>query len=170
MLNRISSALRLSAIFGACLVVLGGLGLANISNAGASQATSAGTATAALCLAQPQEGTWVNVDSATRSVTRAEVRFACNDTNTSHEVNRLHLWGKCHPTDCDWGTIPFTTVNYDGKVWVRADYHPGFATKSVWATTYEFSGKTSLRVYVWTHFTDGSGRADYASDEWFARL
>jgi hypothetical protein len=28
-------------------------------------------------------------------------------------------------------------------------------------------GNTYLRVYVSTHYTDGSGRADRVTDEWF---
>ena len=33
----------------------------------------------ALCLAQPEDGKWVNADSQTQSITRVELRFTCQD-------------------------------------------------------------------------------------------
>src|ERR1035441_8885571 len=41
-------------------------------------------------------GVWVNEDSRTRGVTKVEIR--------SEERGLLiHVWGACHPQDCDWG-------------------------------------------------------------------
>lgn len=41
-------------------------------------------------------GNWKNQDAATTYVTRIEVRLQDGQF-------LVHEWGKCHPTDCDWG-------------------------------------------------------------------
>ena len=41
-------------------------------------------------------GSWVNVDSSTRSNTRIEI-------TRQGEKLTIHTWGSCSPTDCDWG-------------------------------------------------------------------
>lgn len=46
--------------------------------------------------AGPAEGTWVNVDENTRSLTRLHT-FRSGDELT------VHAWGACTPKDCDWG-------------------------------------------------------------------
>ncbi len=48
-------------------------------------------------------GTWDNVDPATRVVTKVIV---------SVEAGRFQIraWGKCSPTDCDWGTVPLHLI------------------------------------------------------------
>ena len=41
-------------------------------------------------------GSWINQDSETRGVTQVTVR-----RDSSRII--VHVWGSCHPTDCDWG-------------------------------------------------------------------
>ena len=70
----------------------------------------------ALCTTPFEQGSWKNSDSATRGITRIEVSFTCNDQvlcgiDSNGNVTctrpgapfRVHLWGKCSPSDCDWG-------------------------------------------------------------------
>ncbi|HSF43247.1 MAG TPA: hypothetical protein VLT87_25830 [Thermoanaerobaculia bacterium] len=45
-------------------------------------------------------GEWINVDAETRGMTRVEIAVADDGSLT------LHGFGKCHPTDCDWGVTP----------------------------------------------------------------
>jgi len=46
---------------------------------------------------EPWTGTWTNTDANTNSTTRLVV--------TRNEGKLIvHGFGKCHPTDCDWGT------------------------------------------------------------------
>jgi hypothetical protein len=45
-------------------------------------------------------GNWVNVDVNTRGMTRLKV------AKTSDQKITLQGFGKCHPTDCDWGVTP----------------------------------------------------------------
>ncbi|WP_222982084.1 hypothetical protein [Flagellimonas meishanensis] len=42
------------------------------------------------------EGLWINEDMDTRGITKCTIRY---------KDNRFHvqIWGKCNPTDCDWG-------------------------------------------------------------------
>ena len=49
--------------------------------------------------AHPLAGTWVNVDENTDSITRMEVKEEADGWT-------IQAWGKCVPTDCDWGAVP----------------------------------------------------------------
>jgi hypothetical protein len=121
-------------------------------------------------------GTWRNIDPSTRSVTQVTITMtSCGDTalcDTSGVCTRsettysIRTFGKCSPTDCDWGTRPLTR-QADG--WQRAIYSYSWATKYVWVKTYEYYGRTYLRVWVRTDFTDADGRTDYTSDVWMLR-
>jgi hypothetical protein len=44
-------------------------------------------------------GTWNNVDTNTGGITKLSI-------STSGSTANVHAWGKCHPTDCDWETVP----------------------------------------------------------------
>jgi hypothetical protein len=41
-------------------------------------------------------GYWVNEDEDTANITKVDITIA-GDTII------IHMWGKCYPTDCDWG-------------------------------------------------------------------
>ena len=53
-------------------------------------------ATAASAQVDRFSGYWNNVDPETRGITALEI--AVTGTTVS-----VQAWGKCHPTDCDWG-------------------------------------------------------------------
>lgn len=129
----------------------------------------------ALCVTQPMTGTWKNINAATNSITRVNVGFGCGDvvlcdTNGhctgGQSYFTLRPFGKCHPTDCDWGTRTATAMA-DG--WQKATWNYSWATKSVWVKTYTYYGRQYLRVWSYTDFTPADGRTDYSTDEWMLK-
>ena len=52
----------------------------------------------------PLVGSWINHDPATGGVPQVVVR-------REHEDLLVHAWGKCHPTDCDWGETKIVLWN-----------------------------------------------------------
>lgn len=129
----------------------------------------------ALCAAQPMAGNWSNIDPNTRALTRVNVVFVCDDVRRCDSNGNctggqsyftLRPFGKCSPTDCDWGTKRAISM---GDGWERATYGYSWATKYVWVKTYVFSGRTYLRVYTFTDFTAADGRTDYTTDEWMLK-
>jgi hypothetical protein len=44
-------------------------------------------------------GTWKNLDEGTRGLTMLGIRVV-------DKAVFVHAWGKCQPTDCDWGEVP----------------------------------------------------------------
>ncbi len=102
-------------------------------------------------------GDWVNVDSNTGGITRVVV------TPAGPNRVRVQVFGKCHPNDCDWGTVA-------GK-----GYANSASSNDIRTVTAEFStgfGKTlvilrpisgGLSYSALTDFTDNSGRKDYES-------
>ena len=94
-------------------------------------------------------GNWANVDLNTNGMTRLEIAKV-NDTTLS-----FHGYGKCSPTDCDWGIIqvPFTP----GKV--VGTYQFGFKTTQI---TIQRS-QDHLTAVTFDHYTDNSGRTDRTS-------
>ena len=129
----------------------------------------------ASCAAQPMAGDWRNTNSGTRSITRVIVGFNCGDvrlcdTNGSCTGGESYFtvrpFGKCHPTDCDWGTKRTQPMS-DG--WQRATYPRSWATTYVWVKSYTYYGRLYLRVYTRTDFTAADGRTDYSSDEWMLK-
>ena len=136
-------------------------------------ALSAGPA-AALSASNPMEGTWRNTNTATNSMTRLDVETCAAITTCSGGVCSItydagtfvSAWGKCSPSDCAWGRKQAEN-RPDG--WVRATYNFGFKTSYVSVKTYEYYGRTYLRVWVNNDFSTADGRTDYISDEWFLR-
>ncbi|MFC0219319.1 hypothetical protein ACFFJ7_13050 [Pseudochelatococcus lubricantis] len=112
-------------------------------------------------------GTWINVNANTRSIPQIVI---ANDT--------VHVWGKCSPTNCDWGTTPLRQTRWrrpGGTTYVArplpnrysAFYDQGFATR-----TMSFRLDTTndqLNVTTATAFKDNSGRPDRSETEQFRR-
>jgi hypothetical protein len=127
----------------------------------------------AQCIAQQEVGSWVNADPNTRSLTRADLRFTCQDQVLNGEPYppgppwHVHLWGKCSPTDCDWSEIGADFVTIGSRTYVHAIYHQGFATRYVYADMSLYR-PGQLWIWMWTDFAD-PGRADYESQNWFIR-
>lgn len=122
------------------------------------------------CLAQDEDGNWENVDSNTRSLTRIQLRFVCQDQILNGEPYPpgppwwVHVFGKCHPTDCDWGEVEARRL---GTGHIYAFYDQGFARRHVWARMSAYR-PGQLWVYTYTDFRD-PGRPDYDVHNWFRR-
>lgn len=103
---------------------------------------------------RPLLGTWFNVDKNTRGIPKLEL-------TASGPVLSLHVWGKCHPTFCDWGVVqakPFAdSVCTTPVVAFTAQYKFNFVETLV-VGRLEFG---ALFVETFDHFIDGSGREDY---------
>jgi hypothetical protein len=127
----------------------------------------------AQCVVQPEEGNWANADANTNSLTRAELRFTCQDQVLNGKPYppgppwHMHLWGKCVPSDCDWGPADAETVTIGARTYVRAIYRQGFATRYVYADMSLFRAG-QLWIWMWTDFADAN-RLDYESQNWFVR-
>lgn len=122
----------------------------------------------AQCLAQAEDGAWLNVNPATPSLTRTVLRFTCQDQVLNGQPYppgppwHIHVWGKCHPTDCDWGEIGATRL---ASGWIYGIYDQGFARRYVYARMSQ-SQPGRLRIWTWTDFLSPT-RPDYASDNYF---
>lgn len=139
---------------------------------GAAMLGSAGGADRVLlqCLTQKEDGKWRNADPNTRSLTRIELEFTCQDQILNGEPYppgppwHMHVWGKCHPTDCDWGRIGAERLS-NNKIYGR--YNQGYAKRYVYARMSQYR-PGQLWVYAWTDFSSSS-RQDYGSHNWFVR-
>lgn len=104
------------------------------------------------------EGYWTNQDPNTGNITHVQI-------GVEGELLVVHMWGKCHPTDCDWGEqrIPLSDAA-DGLLSIA--WNPGFKIE-----TQELSvlADGRLKVAGWVHYTDGSGRSDRSYTDYFRR-
>jgi hypothetical protein len=105
-------------------------------------------------------GTWFNVDARTRGLVQIEI----------HD-KRIHPYGACHPDPCDWGVLKAKsfapTVDSNYAMALTAKSTTNFS-RSKLTLSLETDGR--LRAEVFTHFTDGSGRADYRFVNYFTRM
>ena len=132
----------------------------------------------AQCVVPFEQGTWFNIDATTRGITKIDVGFTCNDQilcgidangnvtcSTPGAPFHVHLWGKCHPTDCDWGTVD-GNEHYVGSVrWVYSFYDHGFAKRYVYIKP-SVLHPGMLYLWMYTNFTDPS-RTDYVFTGWY---
>jgi hypothetical protein len=126
--------------------------------------------TEALCLQPAEDGNWTNTDPNTRSITRISLRFVCQDVRLNGQLYppgppwHVHVFGACHPVDCDWGEAG---ARWTSSERIYAVYDQGFAKTYLWAKMSQYrSGQ--LWVYTWTDFADPA-RSDYGSQDWFGK-
>lgn len=105
-------------------------------------------------------GSWKNVDAETRGLTTLSVRSA-------GQAVWVHAWGRCHPTDCDWGEVTATAfapgveadpANHAHKI--TAVFQTSFSNTLLTLTP---SGDDALMADTETRFTDNSGRSSYST-------
>lgn len=125
------------------------------------------------CAEQLEDGRWVNTDPNTRGLTRAELRFTCQDQVLNGQLYppgppwHMTLWGACSPNDCAWGEVDAETRTVGTRTYVFATYHHGFATRYVYADMSLFRAG-QLWIWMWTNFADPA-RPDYEFQGWFTR-
>jgi hypothetical protein len=74
------------------------------------------------------------------------------------------MWGRCHPTECDWGDST-AVIEGGGKV-LSLTWNTNFNSDTQKLT---LLADGSLELAGHTHFTDKSGRPDYDSKYTFAK-
>jgi len=102
------------------------------------------------------EGNWVNVDSHTRSLAAINIHG-----------RTMHPYGACGGDLCDWGSFRSKAGGNAAETSsIHAKMITSFSQNEMFVTL-EQDGR--LLVKVATHFTDGSGRQDYTSTDYFRR-
>jgi hypothetical protein len=97
----------------------------------------------------PYVGEWRNEDQQTRGITRVEISI--------HESTlAIHLWGRCHPTDCDQGEHFLDSAGSGSVLHYAASFPFKVDTGSV-----TMPEKDVIELSIFTHFTDTSRRADH---------
>jgi hypothetical protein len=107
-------------------------------------------------------GEWVNVDENTRSTTKLLI-------SQKEDGWFIQGWGACHPTDCDWGKVPFLLVaegSHD-NIFIRGFATWNFRFKTIYVTI-EIRDN-HLFIDTINVFTDNSKRSNYFSSEEFQR-
>lgn len=122
----------------------------------------------ALCVTPQEEGNWRNTDPQSNHIPEIRLRFVCQDVILNGQPPGpswyVHVFGKCSPTNCDWGEVPAQRLS-SGQIY--AVYNQGFATKYVYAKMSQYR-PGQLWVYTSVDFADPN-RADYTKQEWFER-
>jgi hypothetical protein len=103
-------------------------------------------------------GVWVNADPNTGGITRVVISQA-----GPWQVN-VHVFGSCHPTDCDWGSVPghaYTeSVGSSDVRSIVARFTSSFSDDNI---VFREGHNGSIRMELFVAFTDHSGRNDYVS-------
>ncbi|HEY1631038.1 MAG TPA: hypothetical protein VGF56_06965 [Rhizomicrobium sp.] len=126
---------------------------------GLSIALGAASLVGALSFAAPASadvgyflGHWDNVDHTTSNIPRVHISPA-----GGWDV-KVHAWGQCHPTDCDWGTsVGHYEAGWGGEK-IKVQFNSGFSLTKL---ELRHGGGDQLQYKAHTEFTDGSGRAPY---------
>lgn len=101
------------------------------------------------------DGKWANNDFKTKDITRVQIQV---------EGNRIvvHMWGRCQPTECDWGE---TTAKADGQD-MSLIWNQGFCVRT---QKLKLLDDGNLQVIEHCHFTDKSGRNDHDTKNTLAK-
>lgn len=100
-------------------------------------------------------GTWMNTDTNTRGMTKLVI------TKIDNQKVGLRGYGKCSPSDCDWGAIT-TSLS---QPWTVGIYQFGFKQTRI---SVRRTGD-QLQVQTNDHYTDQSGRQDRSEQYTFTR-
>jgi len=102
-------------------------------------------------------GSWYASAPDTRGIARIDVRRLGDQV-------LVRVWGRCHPTDCDWGQAP-------GQPYAPAVSEPLWPTADVIIADFDNGAEHTtvvlraaggaLNYQAFTHFSDGSNRSDY---------
>lgn len=128
----------------------------------------------ALCANPPERGVWTNTDTASPGIAKIELRDCQSLTTCSGDICTrvfdvawtMRVWGKCSPTNCDWGWSSPRRSLSDGRIY--GYYDQGFAKRYVYAAMSSHR-PGQLWVYWKTDFVDPA-RPDYEKHEWFRKI
>jgi hypothetical protein len=103
-------------------------------------------------------GIWTNVDPNTNDITRVTI------TEPVENKIYVNMWGKCHPTDCYWGTESTSIEDSaDGVLSITWTFSSEVKDQQL---TILSDGR--LRVFTHTHFTNTPG-SDYDVTSYFSK-
>ena len=91
-------------------------------------------------------GEWTNKDLETRGITRIHIRQFGGRI-------LVHMWGRCHPKECDWGDA---TAREDEQA-LSVTWESRFAARD---QKLALLADGSLQLQMHTHFIDRSKRPD----------
>jgi hypothetical protein len=110
------------------------------------------------------KGGWRNINSSTGGITRVVI------TNENDRF-AIHAWGRCHPTDCDWGIAP-AKVEPQGTsqpvTSLSAVWNQGFVQRFMTVTLFR-GAQPRLKIRTASHYTDNSGRPENQMEEDFEK-
>jgi hypothetical protein len=110
-------------------------------------------------------GSWSNVDANTRGITNLDISIMDSNAN-------VHAWGKCHPTDCDWGSVQAQAFAPNVSSGLLSDANTLIA---VFVTSFSQTALVirpagnRLKVDSYDRFTDNSGRSNYLASYVFQK-
>jgi len=109
-------------------------------------------------------GTWINVDNNTRGIKKIIISKATTP--------KVHVFGACSPTACDWGVQQAKAYSYFSvsAVMMEAVYKSGFSVKELNLRLTEKNQSKQLIVDTFTHLTDGSGGKHYVGKDKFKQV
>lgn len=105
----------------------------------------------------PFVGQWCNKDFNTRGITRVHITQVGNGL-------KVHMWGRCHPTECDWGEVT-GTLDEGGRV-IAVTWDQSFVVRT---QKFQIKPDGALAVTTHSHYTDNSGRADRDETDLFVK-
>jgi hypothetical protein len=111
-------------------------------------------------------GYWENVDCNTRGITR----FYLNKGLDNFSLG-IHVFGSCHPSDCDWGHTPLYVygINTNDKQHQHATaIYKIDDTETI--ITLEFMNDGRILLDSYTRFTNRSNRENYHSYDIFKKV
>lgn len=101
-------------------------------------------------------GDWNNIDNESSGVTRLTISEAEGGWT-------VHAWGKCHPSDCDWGVVELRflgdSIRDKSPKYGYAYWDNGFSETHLILK----AGAEELSADFYTIFKDASDRANYRS-------
>lgn len=112
-------------------------------------------------------GEWVNIDSQTRGITKVVIH--------NNDEFSISAYGKCHPTDCEWGKVKVheiaASIDVNDNIipfdYLLAIWEMDGAIKNamtiIMKITVETGPKPKLHIEAITIFNDDRDSSDYHS-------